>query len=215
MIRLLPGFLATLLALGLSLWARPRLPAQVATHWGLDGSPDGWSSAAVAAFGLPGFMLLLAGVFLLLPRLDPLQRAYTERSSPYWLIANVVLAFTAILHAAVLAFALGWPVRVATVAPVGVGVLFILIGVLMHRMPPSWFMGIRTPWTLSSDVVWRKTHQLGGVCFAVAGLLLVVAGLVRPEGLLVTLMIVAGVAAAVPVAYSYVAWKEELGRRNP
>ncbi len=212
MTRLLPGFLATLMALGLSLWARPRLPARVATHWGLDGSPDGWSSATVAAFGLPVFMLVLAGVFLLLPRLDPLQRAYSERSSPYWVIANVVMAFTAVLHATMLAFALGWPVRIATVAPIGVGLLFILIGALMHRMPPSWFMGIRTPWTLSSDEVWRKTHQLGGVCFAVAGVLLVVAGFARPQGLLVTLMIVAGVAAAVPVAYSYVAWREEAGR---
>ncbi len=207
--RLLPGLLAILAALALSFWLEPQLPERVATHWGLDGQPDGWSSPLVAAFLLPGFMLLLAGIFQVLPRLDPLKRAYSEAGSPYWIIANVVLGFMAVLHGAVLGFALGWPIRMATLAPVGVGVLFVILGALMHRMPPSWFMGIRTPWTLSSESVWRKTHQLGGICFVVAGVLLAIAGWVRPEGMLVTLMILAGVAAAVPVAYSYVAWRRE------
>lgn len=207
--RLLPGLLAGLAAALCSWVLFDRLPDQVATHWGVDGQPDGYSSRAVAAFLLPGFILLLAGLFQVLPRLDPLKRAYTETSSPYWVIANATLLFTAVLHVALLGFAVGWPVRIATVVPVGVGGLFVIIGLLMERMPPSWFMGIRTPWTLSSEAVWLRTHQVGGVCFIVAGILLVVAGFVHPEGLLMTLMVLAAVSAAIPVAYSYVAWRAE------
>lgn len=213
--RLLPALIAFALALALSLWALGRLPAQVPTHWGFDGRPDGFSSPAVAAFLLPGFLVLLAGIFHLLPRLDPLQRAYTEASSPYWVIANLVLIFIAILHATLLGFAIGWPVRMETVAPVGVGVLLTVIGGLMGRMPPSWFMGIRTPWTLSSEAVWRRTHRVGGVCFMAAGVLVIASGVVRPEGMVMPLLILAGIAAAVPVAFSYVAWRGEQRAHQP
>jgi uncharacterized membrane protein len=209
--RLLPGLLALLAAAIVSWLAVDHLPDRVPTHWGLSGEPDGYSSPTVAAFMLPGFGLVLAAILQLLPRLDPRQEAYSEPRSPYWIIANVTLGFLAVLHLTIIGFALGWPIPVGTVVPVAVGILFIIIGALMERMPPSWFMGIRTPWTLSNDEVWRKTHQIGGVCFILAGLLLVIAGFARPVGLLILLLIVAGITAAVPVAYSWVVWRA--GRR--
>lgn len=207
MSKLLPGLLAILIAAVVSWLTVDMLPERVPTHWGLDGQPDGYSSPEVAAFLLPGFALVLAAILALVPRLDPRQEAYTQAGSPYWIIANAALVFMAVLHLTIIGFAFGWPIPIGTVVPMGVGILFIIIGALMERMPPSWFMGIRTPWTLSNDEVWRKTHQVGGVCFILAGLLLVVAGFVKPEGLLITLIVVAGVSAAVPVAYSWVLWR--------
>lgn len=207
MLRLLPGLLALLAAALVSWLVFDKLPERVATHWGLDGQPDGSSSRATAAFLLPGFGVLLAVLLRFLPTFDPLQRAYTESRSPYWIIANATLIFMAALHLAILGFALGWPIPIGTVVPIGVGALFIVIGALMERMPPSWFMGIRTPWTLSDEEVWVKTHRLGGVCFILAGALLIVAGFVKPDGLLISLLILAGVSAAIPVAYSWVAWR--------
>jgi uncharacterized membrane protein len=149
----------------------------------------------------------MAALLAFIPRLDPRPEAYTVPGSPYWIVANAALIFLAVIDLALFGFSLGWPIPIGTVVPVGVGILFIIIGGLMERMPPSWFMGIRTPWTLSNDDVWRKTHQVGGVCFILAGLILIVAGFVKPEGLLLTLLVVAGVSAAVPVAYSWVAWR--------
>jgi uncharacterized membrane protein len=205
--KLLPGLLAILIAAVVSWLTVDQLPDSVPTHWGLDGQPDGYSSPGVAAFLLPAFGLVLAAILAVIPRLDPRQEAYTQAGSPYWIIANAALVFLAALHLTIIGFAFGWPIPIGTVVPIGVGILFIIIGALMERMPPSWFMGIRTPWTLSNDEVWRKTHQVGGVCFILAGLLLVVAGFVKPEGLLITLLVVAGVSAAVPVAYSWVVWR--------
>jgi uncharacterized membrane protein len=209
--KLLPGLLAILIAAVVSWLTVDMLPERVPTHWGLDGQPDGYSSPGVAAFLLPGFALVLAAILAFVPRLDPRQEAYTQPGSPYWIIANATLVFMAALHLTIIGFAFGWPIPIGTVVPVGVGILFVVIGALMERMPPSWFMGIRTPWTLSNDEVWRKTHQVGGICFIVAGLILVVAGFVKPEGLLITLLVVAGVSAAVPVAYSWVLWRRAGG----
>lgn len=214
--RLLPGLLALLVAFLASVLLMDGLPDRVPTHWGLDGTPDGYSSPTVVVFLMPVFGLLMAAVLGVIPRVDPRRDAYTTPGSPYWIVANAVLAFLAILQLALVGFALGWPIRMGTLVPVLVGGLFVILGGLMERMPPSWFMGIRTPWTLSDDEVWRKTHRVGGVCFILAGLVLMIGGFVKPEGLLITLIVVAGLAAGVPVAYSWILWRarEERGVRG-
>src|SRR2546427_7244662 len=63
---------------------------------------------------------------------------------------------------------LGCPVAMSRLMPVGVGLLFIVLGNSLARVQPTWFVGIRTPWTLSSDTVWRKTHRTGGVTVVIA-----------------------------------------------
>ena len=77
---------------------------------------------------------------------------------------------------------LGWPIEIPMLIPVGVGLLLMVIGNLMPRMRPNWFMGIRTPWTLASESVWRKTHRLGGYCFMAMGVLMVAIGFVATPG---------------------------------
>ena len=37
----------------------PRLPETMATHWGFDGTANGWSSRAATVFGLPLLILAL------------------------------------------------------------------------------------------------------------------------------------------------------------
>jgi uncharacterized membrane protein len=87
--------------------------------------------------------------------------------------------------------------------------MFILIGNLMTRIRPNWFMGIRTPWTLSSDTVWRKTHRFGGVAFVIAGVCIAVTGLLGSGWALYAAIGTAVVAGLGSVVYSYVVWKGE------
>lgn len=208
--KMLPAFVVTAAALAFSLWALPQLPAQVATHWGLSGEPDDWSSPAFAAFLLPGMMLLLSVVFAALPTIDPLKRNYEFHGSVYFLLANVIVAFMVLVHLLVLGSALGWPVDMQVAIPILLGALFVFIGNLMTRIRPNWFMGIRTPWTLSSERVWRKTHRVGGYCFMIAGLVVMVSGFVVP-GVMATKVLLAAIlpAAIWPVVYSYLEWKRE------
>jgi uncharacterized membrane protein len=168
--KLVPGLLVVAIAAGFSLWAYPRLPALVATHFDLHGDPNGWSSRLVACVLVPALGLALAVMFTVLPRIDPRGANYAKFGPTYWTIANALLFLLAGIHVFSLGKALGWAIDMAHVASLGVGGLFVLLGNLMTRIRPNWFVGIRTPWTLSSDTVWRKTHRFGGIAFVIAGL---------------------------------------------
>lgn len=208
--KMLPALLATVVALGFSLWALSRLPDQVVTHWGFDGQPNGWSSARTAAFLLPGIMLLMTGILSVLPTIDPLRKNYEFHGSVYFLLANVVVCFMLAIHLLVLGSALGWAVPIGAAVPVLVGALFVFIGRLLPRMQPNWFMGIRTPWTLSSPEVWRKTHVVGATSFTVAGVAIMLLGVAGSRsGAMKGLLVAAILAALWPVVYSYVEWRRE------
>jgi uncharacterized membrane protein len=206
--RLIPGLAGLALAAGFSLWAYSRLPGEVATHWGIDGRPDGWSSPGTAAVLMPTIGLVLALVFLVLPRIDPRREGYRAPGNPYWVLANAILVLLALIHVVMLGYALGWAVNATKVAIGAVGVLFALLGYLMPKMQPSWFVGIRTPWTLSDDEVWVRTHRMGGKLFLVAGALIVAAALLGGNWWMVGAFLVAVGIALVPVVYSWWLWRE-------
>ncbi len=213
--KLLPGIGAIIASLGFSLWALPRLPAQVPTHWGLDGQPNGWSSPVAAALLLPAIALAVALVLVVAPRIDPRRASYELHGPAYALIGIAVLVLLALSQVAVIGSAIGWNVRMATVVPIGVGALFLVIGNVMPRLRPNWFVGIRTPWTLSSESVWRRTHRVGGYAFLAAGVLLIVVGAAAPGRLLAALIIAGVIAGVVPVGYSYYLWRGEREEARP
>jgi len=207
--KLIPGLTGLLLAAGFSIWAYPQLPEQVATHFNLHGEPNGWSSRTLATWLIPVLGLAVALVFLVLPKIDPRGANYAKFGSTYWTIVNAVLIFLAGLHAVTLGKALGWNVSINRVLAVAMGALFVLLGSLMTRIQPNWFVGIRTPWTLSSDTVWRKTHQFGGTVFVLAGVCVFVAAFLPATWEVYVLVTAIVVASLATVVYSYLVWREE------
>jgi uncharacterized membrane protein len=210
--KLIPGIVAILVALAFGIWALPNLPAEVASHWGLDGEPDGWSSRTTAVFVLPLIGLGIAALLGFLPRIDPRQKNVELHAGTYWLVANASLVVISAIHIGMVAFNLGWPVPLTRIVAIGIGGLFVLIGNLMTRMRPNWFMGIRTPWTLSSDVVWRRTHRVGGYGFVIGGILVILAGLLRPSWASWVMLASVGAAALGSIVYSYFVWRGERER---
>jgi uncharacterized membrane protein len=209
--KLIPGLLVVAVAAGFTVWAYPQLPALVATHFDFHGEANGWSSRIFAAVLGPALGIVLALVFTALPHIDPRGANYAKFGPTYWTIANAALVLVAGIHVFALGKALGWPIDINRVASLGVGGLLVLLGNLMTRIRPNWFMGIRTPWTLSSDTVWRKTHRFGGVAFVIAGLCIAATALLSVSWALYAAMCVAGAAALSCVAYSYIVWKAEQG----
>ncbi len=207
--KMVPALIALAATTAFSVWAYFRLPARVVTHWNMSGQPDGWSSPLLAAALIPAIMALLVPVFLALPRIDPLRKNYELHASTYWAIVNTLLLFMAGVQALTIGANLGWRVRIEQWVPFAVGALFVVIGNLMSRMRPNWFMGIRTPWTLSSEKVWRKTHRLGGYLFVLAGLMIATLGVIRARWVMVTLIIAVAIVALVPIVYSYLLWRRE------
>lgn len=203
------GVIVAAVAIAVSLWVYPRLPPTVATHWNFRGEPDGYSPRFWAAALMPLLILGLTGLFAVLPKVDPRRANYEKFLDSYWLIANAVIAFLLVAHGLVVANGLGYRVQVDRLMPVGIGVLLVVLGNYLTRVEPNWFLGIRTPWTLSSDTVWRKTHRSGGWLFVIGGLV-IAAGAFTPRGVFLPLLIATLVlVTVVPVAQSYILWKRE------
>jgi len=202
------GYIAVALSAALSVWVYPRLPPQVATHWDLRGEPDGFSPRLLAVALLPVVMLALRGVLAVLPSIDPKGENYRKFADTYWLLFNGMIGFMLLLHAVIVAHGIGYPVRVDRIAVGGIGLLFMLIGNFLGRVEPNWFIGIRTPWTLSSNAVWRRTHRVGGWIF-VAGGGAIVATVFLPASALPIFLGTVGLVVVVPVVLSYLLWKRE------
>jgi uncharacterized membrane protein len=196
-----------------SLAVYARLPETMAVHWDLDGNPNGWMPRPVGAFFGPVFLLLLWGLMRLAPRMDPRQENYGRFSDAYETIVASALLLVLATHGIVLGVALGHHVPVGRLVSTLVGALFIVIGNVMPRMRSNWWFGVRTPWTLSNDRVWTRTHRLAGFCMTAAGVVMIIAGLALPSNLGVPVMIGATVASVIaPAVYSYLTWRRE-GRK--
>jgi uncharacterized membrane protein len=203
------GYVVALVAALVSAWAYPHLPPRVATHWGLAGQPDGYSSKWVAVTLLPLMILAMRGLAGVLPRIDPKGENYRKFAGSYWLIFNGVMVFMGLVHLAVLAYGLGAPVRMERVVPAGLGVLLMVVGNYLTRVQPNWFVGIRTPWTLSSESVWRRTHRVGGWLMAGGGALMAVTAFLPARVHLVIFFATLVLVSVVPLVLSYVWWKRE------
>jgi uncharacterized membrane protein len=185
------------------------LPGRIPTHWNLRGEVDDWSGRAWGAWMIPVMLVFLWGLMRWLPSIDPRGSNYVKFGGAFEGIMLAVMLFMFGMHALVLREALGYPVAVERVLPVGIGILFVVIGNLLPRARPNWFVGIRTPWTLSSDRVWEKTHRVGGRLFVAGGILMTVAGFFPGDYLPWVPGVVIAVCALGAVIYSYLEWRKE------
>ena len=203
------GLMFALGALIFSVAVYSKLPDRIPTHFNLRGEPDDWTNRTFAAFGMPVFAALMVGLFNLFPKISP-RRANLDRfEDTYWILANVIVAFMGALHVLILGRALGWPVDITSATLLGIGLLFMIIGNVLPRTRSNWWMGIRTPWTMENENVWRATHRLAGKTFMLGGAVTVIAALLPPS---VRPWIAIGalcIAGFIPVIYSYVVWRRE------
>jgi uncharacterized membrane protein len=180
----------------------PRMPDRVAIHWGLSGDADGYGPKFLGLFLVP---LISAGalpLFLVLPGIDPSRGIHRFRRGYDWFVFGFV-AFLTYMHGITLAWNLGLRLDMMRMLAPALGAMFFGVGVLMGRAKRNWFVGIRTPWTLSDERVWDATHELGGRMFKACGVLALVG--VLTEGLLALAMIMAPVivASAYLIYFSY------------
>ncbi len=153
-------------------WFYPQLPDKVASHWGINGQVNGYMDKGLATFLLPGMMLLLAALFFIIPRIDPLKENIEKFRDAYEEMVIVILAFLLFIYLQTMLWNIGIQISMALTVPFGVGLLFIYLGFLLPKAKRNWFVGIRTPWTMSSDAVWDKTHKMGGKLFKAMGIII-------------------------------------------
>jgi uncharacterized membrane protein len=201
-------------AVSLFAWDRIQPGTPLPIHWGVDGAADGFAPKEVALLLLPGVALALSLLFVVVPFLEPRRTNLVRSFGTYRVIWLGVVALMAMLHAAMVSVALGAELSIDRVVAGGVGLLFALIGDRLPKQRSTFTVGIRTPWTLSSERSWAVTHRLGGWAFVVFGLLtalLAVAG--APGAILATVLLGGLVGSLVALTIvSYRVWATDPDR---
>ena len=188
-----------------------RLPDPMAIHWSLDGAANGWMPRAVGAFIAPALLLVSWGLLRGAPTLDPRRENFAKFAGAYDTTVAALLTLGFVVHLIVLALGLGYQVSIGRVGPALVGVVFIIVGNVMPLARSNFMFGVRTPWTLSNERVWARTHRLAGYTMTIAGLVIVAIALLLPPGLIGAVFVACiGAALAAPVVYSYLTWKREM-----
>ncbi len=164
--------------------------------------------------GLPAAALAVYLLLLVLPRIDPRRRSYDLFAGAYAALRFASLAVLAAVYGLALLSVQGYPVAVERLVPAVVGIFLVVTGNLMGKIRPNWFVGVRTPWTLTSSTAWGKTNRLAGWLLIGAGVAMIAAGLMGWPWLLAGVPRLAAGLAVLLVVYSYFAWRRDPRKEN-
>jgi uncharacterized membrane protein len=199
--------LATLV--GLALWNR--LPDPMASHWDANDQVNGYMSKFWGVFLMP---LMTAGLFLLfiaIPNIDPLKANIARFREAFNLFIVLFVGFMVYIYFLTLLWNLGnTGFNMSEAMLPALGLLFFFIGSLMRKTKRNFFIGIRTPWTLSSDTVWDETHRVGSVLFMIAGALAFLGSFVGGKTAIWFIFVPVMVSVLITLVYSYVLYQREI-----
>jgi uncharacterized membrane protein len=202
--------LVIVLTLAITVLTYPVLPDRIPSHWNINGDVDGYSSTLWGVLIVPLLMIPLTALLFLLPRVDPLRENYRKFRRYYDGFILVFAAFLFLVQLQILLSGLGYPVSPTIVFPIILGGLLIYLGFLIEHAEQNWFVGIRTPWTLCSERVWKKTHARGGTLFKIAGII-AIAGVLFGRYSLWFVLVPVLVVAVYLMVYSYLEFRRERG----
>ncbi len=190
-------------------WMQTPAGTEIPVHFDASGTPDRYGSKAEGLLMLPAITILLSVLMSQLPRFEPRKSNLAQSEKVYKVVWALLIAVMVVVHAGVLASVLGYNLKMEMVVPIVVGFMLMAIGNYMGKMRSTWFMGIRTPWTLTSELSWNKTHRLGGRMFIVLGLSLMLAAFTQTQ-LWAGIIGVGTVAMVIFLfVYSYMVWKQD------
>ncbi|WP_295147235.1 SdpI family protein [uncultured Peptoniphilus sp.] len=175
-----------------------KMPAELPTHWNFQGQADDYSSKFHAMVVIQGFLVLMNAFLCFMLDSDPknnkqcnLVMTISKLSMPAIMLLIYIITVMA---------GFGREVKVSTILPIFIGLLFIAIGNYLPKIKRNYTMGIKLPWTLNSDENWRRTHRLGGICFVIIGLCLILSVFLKSEIVFLVPLILGGI---IPAVYSY------------
>jgi uncharacterized membrane protein len=196
-----------------TIWVYPKLPDQIPTHWGISDKIDEYGSKWPNALMGPFLTVILYAAFKLLPYLDPKRSNYKRFGRAYNILRDTLVTFAAGMGVLMNSAALGHVKNTSTFIFPGLGLLYIVMGNYMGQLKQNWYAGIKTPWTLSNETVWNKTHRLGGKLMVIAGIVsLFCIFLPQPINFIV-FSLVSLIWSLGSAIYSYLIFREETGGR--
>lgn len=183
-----------------------KLPQSIPIHWNWKGEIDGYGSKDLHVWMFPLIIIVMMILFWFLPKLDPKKDKYEKFADVWEILQTVMVMFFVYVYFISLYAGLHQGLDVSSWVMGGMGVLFILMGNYLGKVRQNYFIGIKVPWTLNNEEVWNKTHRVGGWCFVVAGIMMLINAFVKFSvgwifGLAMAIVLV------LPILYSYVIYK--------
>ncbi|KAA9331959.1 SdpI family protein [Adhaeribacter soli] len=190
-------------------------PDRVPIHFNHKGEADNYGPKSFGLLMLPVINIFLYLLLKYLPKIDPRKENYALFEGRYKairLLIHLFMVFIFVLLTVSMlkgASSLLFPKLVVA----GVAVVFMILGNYFSAVRPNYFVGIRTPWTLSNDEVWKKTHRFAGKLWVGASLILLMLVLASEKAHPAIVVIYIGILVIVPVVYSYLLYRK-FSRQN-
>lgn len=189
------------------------LPEQIPSHWDFSGNIDAYSSKTEFVF-MAFLPLILCLTFIISPKIDPKKKNFEKFSGFYQAFTLIMVIFMDSVFFMCLYTAFNQESSIVSkMIPISVGFLFVFIGNYLPKVKPNFFMGIKTPWTLSSETVWIKTHRKGGLCFLILGIFMMITPFIPQIDQYFYLTIVI-MTVLYPTLLSYIYFEQER-KQNP
>ena len=201
------AFSSIFASLALSWYFYAALPERVPSHFSLEGTADSYTSKEFLILMGLGFQVVMYILLTFLPRIDPFWKTIQSRYSVLLLFRDIIMLFMLFLFVSTFLSARAGRLDM-NLFGFGLGLLFILMGNYLPRLPRNTFVGIRVPWTITSDIVWRKTHLVGGWLFVAGGVVICVLSLFGLPMHIVLLSVLVPVFMFIGIFYPYALFRK-------
>jgi uncharacterized membrane protein len=198
-----------LLSFAVGTYFFPQMPEKIASHWNAEGQVNGHMSKFWGLFLMPIISAGLLLLFIIIPRIDPLRSNIQQFRKHYDNFVFLVMVFLFYIYLLTIFWNIGFRFNIITFLSPAFAILFYYSGILIENARRNWFIGIRTPWTLSSEKVWDKTHRIGGRLFKVAGVIALAAIFFQRFAIFFIIVPVI-IIAIYTVVYSYFEYQKEI-----
>ncbi|MCD6204391.1 MAG: SdpI family protein [Candidatus Marinimicrobia bacterium] len=201
----------------ISIWAALQLPADIKlpVHWNINGEPNQYAGKFLGLFMMPIVVMVVILLVTFLPRIEPRKKNINLSMKAYNLVIISIILVFATLHIVMIMNALGKSLSIGKIVPALIGVLFIVIGNYMGKIRSNFMLGIKTPWTLSSELSWNKTHRLGGRLFILSGFLIIISSfMLSGTARMIILLISVFGTVIISFIYSYLIWKGDPDKKQ-
>jgi uncharacterized membrane protein len=214
---LLVSLLLIAVLAAVTVWGWMAVPAgaKIAVHWGIDGQPNGWTGKS-GLLWVPAMAAGVTALFWLLPRIAPRARNLAASRSLYVTAWLGVLALLVLVQALIVLSAQGRHLDIGgAVMAAMAALLLIATGNFLGKTRPNFFAGMRTPWSLSSDLAWEKSNRAAGRLFVLTGLVMLAALLIAGV-LAATIALLVGLIGGtiVSIVLSYIYWRRDPNRHS-
>lgn len=185
---------------GLVMWNT--LPDTMPVHWNAQGEADGYSSKTFAVVIMPVILLAVHLLCLFITSADPKNKNIEKK--PFFLVVSIIPILSLAVGGCTYATALGHKIDISVVMSLIMGGLFVVIGNYLPKCRQNYTIGIKIPWTLSSEENWNKTHRFAGIVWVIGGALVMATSFMGSVYIMTAILLIM---AFIPIIYSYAVYR--------